>query len=89
MCIVVTLREVSGKAQKMRETQASVNKTNGKTKKHNRLTPPATAGTWYGPIRLWALFKHSDASEAILAQQELQQLVTSLTFLPSSSVLSD
>lgn len=65
----------------MRETQASVNTTNEKTKEQNRLPPPATAGTWYGPIRLSALFKHADAPGALLAEQDLQQLVTSLTFL--------
>lgn len=62
----------------MRETQASVSKISGKTKKQNRLPPPARAGTWYVPIRLSALFKHADASLALLAEQELQQLVTSL-----------
>lgn len=52
---------------------------------HNkkRLFPPATSGTWYGPIGLSALFKQAKALKALLAEQadqELQELVKQLNF---------
>lgn len=70
-----------GKVEKIRETQASVNMTNKKTKKQNRLPPlPQWAN---GTVQLGSrpYLRRLMPPEALLAEQELQQLVTSLTFL--------